>query len=180
MFLLFSLIGVDLRGWVGIVCCCAWTDWCLLSGWIWEGGRGLCAAVLELTDVSFPGGFERVGGDCVLLCLNWLMSPFRVDLRGWAGDCLLLWLNWLMCPFRVDLRGWAGDCLLLWLNWLMCPFRVDLRGWAGIVCCCGWTDWCVHSGWIWEGGEGGLCAAVVEMTDVSLAGKERATNGTIT
>ena len=34
-------------------------------------GGGLCAAVVELTDVSIPGGFERVGrGDCVLLWLN--------------------------------------------------------------------------------------------------------------
>ena len=47
MFLLFSLTGVDLRGW-----------------------GELCAVVVELTDVSFPGGFERVGEDCVLLWLN--------------------------------------------------------------------------------------------------------------
>ena len=33
-------------------------------------GGGLFAAVVELTDVSIPGGFERVGGDCVLLWLN--------------------------------------------------------------------------------------------------------------
>ena len=39
MFLLFSLTGVDLRGW-----------------------GELCAVVVELTDVSIRGGFERVGG----------------------------------------------------------------------------------------------------------------------
>ena len=36
-----------------------------------ERGGGLFAAVVELTDVSIPGGFERVGReDCVLLWLN--------------------------------------------------------------------------------------------------------------